>query len=145
MKGILPAALALCACLGCQQATSRIDEHAAEFAALDAATQQAIKQGIVQTGYSTDMVYMALGRPAETQVNPSGETVWLYHQYPVTAYNETIQAGFRRRVVYDPVKRSEDVVVEPIDTKAFPNLVPHTLRFTFRDNRLVSIERTPNG
>jgi hypothetical protein len=128
---------------GCQHANFRIQEHAAEFAALPPATQQHIRHGLVEPGYTADMVYMALGRPAETATDAAGQTIWLYHEYPVTAYNETIQSGYRRRVVYDPVKRTEDVIIEPIDTKAFPNLVPHTLRVTFRNGTVAAVERLP--
>ena len=126
---------------GCQSVENRIGEHQAEFAALDPSTQRSIRRGVVNPGYTTDLVYIALGKPAETKNDAAGALIWEYHEYPVTAYNETIQSGFRRRVVYDPVKRTNDVIVEPIDTKAFPNLVPHTLRLTFRDNRLQSVER----
>jgi hypothetical protein len=139
--GLVVSVLLLVGVAGCNSASSRIQEHAAEFAALDSATQTKIKQGVVETGYTSDMVYMALGRPAEASNDAAGNLVWTYIKVPVTANNETIQDGFRRRVVYDPVKRTDDVIVEPIDTKAFPNLVPHSIRITFRDGKVVSFER----
>lgn len=132
---------ALAAIVGCNSTSNRIQEHAAEFAALEPATQAKIKQGVVEPGFTPDMVYMAMGRPARIETDAAGNKVWTYVKQPVTANNETIQNGFRRRVVYDPVKRTDDVVVEPIDSKAFPNLVPHSLRLTFRDNKVVSVER----
>jgi outer membrane protein assembly factor BamE (lipoprotein component of BamABCDE complex) len=137
------AILGLAAFAGCTTANTRISEHTAEYASLDPATQAAIKRGEINPGYTTDMVYMALGRPLQTTRDASGETVWVYHHEPPTAYNETIHAGFRRRVVYDPVKRSNDIIIEPIDTKAFPNLVPYNLRLTFQNDRLVRIDRQP--
>lgn len=126
---------------GCNTTTTRIQEHATEFASLDPATQQKVRRGIIEPGFTRDMVYMALGRPAETSTDAAGSTVWTYKEYPVTAYNETIQSGYLKRVVYDPVKHGSDVIVEPIDPKAFPNLVPHSLRVTMRDGRVVSVER----
>jgi hypothetical protein len=135
---------ALLALTGCATQT-RIAERNTEFAALDPATQRNIQRGIVEPGYSTDMVYMALGQPAQTNSLAAGDAVWTYFHEPVTGPNETIQNGFRRRVVYDPEKRSNDVIIEPIDTKAFPNLVPYTLRLTFRAGKLANIERINRG
>ncbi|HVU34424.1 MAG TPA: hypothetical protein VHE61_13395 [Opitutaceae bacterium] len=129
---------------GCDTTSTRIHEHAAEFAALSAAAQRNIRHGSVEPGYTSDMVYMALGRPAAVSNDASGDVNWEYRRYPVTAYNETIRSGFRERVVYDPVKRGPDIIVEPIDPKAFPNLVPHTLRLTFRNDHVVTIERIPD-
>lgn len=138
---LLAPLIAVMAVAGCNTASNRIQEHAAEFAALDAATQAKIRQGVVEPGYTGGMVYMAMGQPAQVGTDGAGNAVWTYLRQPVTANNETIQNGFRRRVVYDPVKRTDDVMVEPIDTKAFPNLVPHSLRITFRDGKVVSVER----
>jgi hypothetical protein len=127
---------------GCRTLDERIEEHHAEFAALDAAAQANIRQGIVTAGYTTSMVYMAMGKPTRITADNQGRTVWLYRHEPETAYNETVQTGFRRRIVYDPVRRTDEVLVEPIDEKAFPHLVAYTKRLTFENDRLVSIERT---
>jgi hypothetical protein len=129
---------------GCATQT-RISGRSPEFTSLDAATQQNIKHGIVEPGYTTDMAEMALGRPAQTTSDAAGNTVWIYFHEPVTGPNETIQNGFRRRVVYNPEKRSDDIIVEPIDAKAFPNLVPYTLRLTFRAGKLTNVERINRG
>lgn len=126
---------------GCNLPNTRIDEHRAEFSKLPPATQQNIRNGIVEPAYTTDMVDMALGKPTRTITDANGKLVWIYHHEPITAYNETIRSGFRRRIVYDPVKRTNDVVVEAIDPKAFPNLVPYDLRVTFSNGRVVSVER----
>ena len=126
---------------GCQTTSTRIEERATAFAALDPSAQQKIRRGAVEPGYTPDMVYMALGKPTRTTSTATGDVVWSYHQPPTPAYNETVQTGFVRRVVYDPVKRADDVIVEPIDAKAFPHLVPHTLRITFHADRVAGIER----
>lgn len=126
---------------GCAGPGARIERHRAEFERFDPATRQAIERGEVRPGFTPDMVYLALGRPARETTSADGDQVWRYHYEPPTAANETIRDGFRKRVVYDPVKRTNDVVVEPIDTKAFPNLVPHTLEVTFRAGRVVSLRR----
>lgn len=146
MRGLisvfLSVAVALLLLSGCRTVDTRIAEHAAEFNALDASTRQKIRRGLVEPGYTMTMVYIARGRPAETTTLPNGDVQWVYREHPVTAYNETITDGFRRRYVFDPLKRGYDVIVEPIDTKAFPHLVPHSLHLTFHDGKLVAMERT---
>ena len=70
---------------GCQTPrATRIDEHAALFASLDPATQAVIKAGLFDYGYSSDMVYMALGKPSR---RTSAETVdgtvetWVFRNF----------------------------------------------------------------
>ena len=108
-------ALPLALLLGCQTTSKRIDEHATAFAALDPSAQQKIRRGVIEPGFTPDMVYMALGKPTGMTTTADGALIWSYHRQPTPAYNETVQTGFVRRMVYDPVKRAEDVVVEPID------------------------------
>ena len=50
-------------------------------------------------------------------------------------------AGFRRRVVFDPARKSDVIVTEPIDPRLFPNLREHSLQVTFRDGRVAEIKR----
>ena len=133
---LLPALLA-----GCATSAERIEEHSATFNALDPATQRNIRNGAITEGYSSEMVFMALGKPWRVTKDALGNEVWLYRHEPVAAYGETIQAGYSRRLVYDPVKQSEDLVIEPVDEKAFPQKVAYTLRLTFARDRLVRMER----
>lgn len=138
---LLIAGVGLLMLAGCDTIDTRINQHATEFAALPAAARREIRHGNIKPGFSTNMVYMALGRPSSITAAPDGDVIWDYPRYPVTAYNETIEDGYRRSIVFDPVKRSHDVVVQWIDPKAFPQLLPHTLRLTFHDDHLVSIAR----
>jgi hypothetical protein len=128
---------------GCNSTAQRIRHRQDVFAGLDAATQQKIRAGRIDLGYTPEMVHLALGDPAQ-KLGPAVEgadVVWIYRSMPPTAFNEVIQAGYRRRVVYDPVRRGDTIVMERIDPKAFPNLVPHSLKLTFHAGRLASIER----
>jgi hypothetical protein len=128
---------------GCSSTARRIRDRQDVFAGLDAATQQKIRAGQIDVGYTPEMVYLAMGNPAQKLGPPTdgADMVWIYHRTPPTAFNEVIQAGYRRRIVYDPVRGGDTIVMERIDPKAFPNLVPHSLRLTFRAGRLASIER----
>lgn len=67
--------------------TPRIQEHSETFASLDPATQQRIKQGVIHSGDTTDMVYMAVGQPDEVEVinQPDGSRYEIWH------YLETVQ------------------------------------------------------
>src|SRR4051812_8384518 len=47
----------------CESVNSRIKEKPAAFAQADAAAQDKIKQGIIDIGFSEDLVYLALGKP----------------------------------------------------------------------------------
>jgi hypothetical protein len=134
-------ALAFFVLAGCQ--STRIHEHAAEFAALGASVQARLKRSELAVGDTPAMVYIAFGAPTEkTLITEDGaNAVWIYRRDPPQAHNEVIQNGFRRRTVYDPVQRSNTIVTEWIDPKAFPNLVPHDIRVTFRNGRLEAIER----
>lgn len=133
--------LALVGASACSTSDSRIQERGAAFAQLDPATQAAIRRGELAPGFTPDMVYMALGRPWKTEAGPEGDERWIYRHEPLAGPNETIQAGFSRRMVYDPLKRGETLVVEPIDEKAFPHKVPSRTILTFRGGKLAGMER----
>lgn len=60
---------------------SRIREKSAVYGQLNAATQQHIRKGLIENGYTKDMVYMALGAASEmkTADTPDGSVdIWTY-------------------------------------------------------------------
>lgn len=83
-SAVLLALIAALALTGCQAGSgprARIREKSAAFAALPPAQQAKIEKGIVEVGFSQDMVYMALGRPNDVHdvTLPEGrETTWTY-------------------------------------------------------------------
>jgi hypothetical protein len=102
-----------------------------------------VDRGIVEPGFTPEMVYLALGKPSSPAEGLADATVngtWIYNNFQRND-RDFIRAGFRRRVVFDPVKRSDVVITEPVDPKAFPNLEPHSLHVTFRDGRVTEIKR----
>lgn len=72
---------------GCDATTGtagRIQEKAAVYAQLSPEAQRNIEQGGIEVGYTTDMVYMALGRPSRVREKtaPEGKVVmWTYNNY----------------------------------------------------------------
>lgn len=71
--------------IGCQNArVARIQEHATTFASLPPETQQIIREGLFDRGFTPEQIYMALGKPnrAEAQETSDGTVmVWKYRNF----------------------------------------------------------------
>lgn len=136
------AALSLVLVAGCSTANSRYQKVSATMTP-DAKTKAAIKRGVIEPGYTPEMVYLALGKPtipADGLADATRDGEWIYRGFNGTE-RDFVRAGYRRRVVFDPSRRGDVIVTEPLDTKAFPNLEPKSLHVTFRDGRVVDIKR----
>lgn len=132
------AAVALLSSVGCNTA-----KPPTTATTLDPEIKKKVDRGIVEPGFTPEMVYMALGKPsvpAEGLADATRDGTWIYNNYHRND-RDFIRAGFRRRVVFDPVRRSDVVVTEPVDPRTFPNLRAHSLHVTFRDGRVVEIQR----
>ena len=129
----------------CHTANTRIRQQPDFFQTLDSTTQQKIRRGEVDVGFTPQMVQLALGNPTE-RTNPpnagNGESRWTYRHFHYDR-RDIIRGGYRRRIVFDPVLRADTVVVEPIDDRLAAKLAPQSLRITFRDGRVTMIERVP--
>lgn len=80
---------------GCETSgvASRIQEKSTVFAALTPEQQAKVKAGEIEAGFSTDMVYLALGQPSEvkTKETPDGQlTIWVYHRFVVPQKFSTV-------------------------------------------------------
>ncbi|MDB6169960.1 MAG: hypothetical protein JWM88_2824 [Verrucomicrobia bacterium] len=146
MKHRLPILLVALAGLlaGCSTIDSRIKENPALFSSLDPQTQADLRKGGVQVGYTSDMVYIALGAPDERseRVTSAGrETVWIY----TTTYEEyagTAHVGYRRVFVRNPRTGAAAVFLEPVYSDVYQDRTEERIRITFRDGRVVAIEQT---
>ena len=110
---------------------------------LEPEIQKKVAKGVIEPGYTPEMVYLALGKPSEPANSLSDATAngtWVYHDFHRND-RDFIRAGFRRRVVFDPTKGGDVIITEPIDPKLFPNLREHSLHVTFKDGRVVEIKR----
>jgi len=105
----LGAALALAILLAGCDATSgtaaRIQEKSAVYAQLSPEQKKNIEEGAIEHGYTTDMVYMALGKPTKSREKaaPEGTVVmWTYNNYypTVTASAVTLNNPSRLRLNY---------------------------------------------
>ena len=144
MKTALPfflfAALLL---TGCSTIDSRIKEKAQVFTASDAATQENLRKGMVEIGYTPDQVYIALGKADDRRerITAKGrDLTWIYHSYHED-YRGTAMVGYRRLIAYDPVRRRNYVYWEPAIVDVYRGQVDERIRITFRDGKVAVIEQ----
>lgn len=135
---------ALLVLAGCQNVESRIKEKPDVFAQLDVATQDKIKQGIIDLGYTQDMVYLALGEPDQKReaLSATGQTVtWIYNSY-YERYEGTRHAGYHRQVYFDPYLRTYRVHYRPVMVDAYSSEKEERIRVVFKDGKVTVIEQT---
>jgi hypothetical protein len=135
--------LAALALAGCSTVESRIEEKAAVFNALPAETQSRIQQGLVDVGYTPDMVYIAMGkadRVIERASNNGTETVWIYNNY-YQEYQGTQFAGYQRSVYYDPRIKAYRVYYQPVHADVYRDRTEEVARIVFKDGKVASIEQ----
>lgn len=143
---VIPLILAALAafCLGaCSTVKSRIEEKASVFNALDSETQARLRQGIVDVGYTPDMVYIAMGRPDQTKEKQTAEgidTTWIYNEY-WQEYQGTQFVGYRRIVYYDPVARAYRYYYEPVHADVYRDRTQQKTRVVYKNGKVSVIEQ----
>ena len=129
---------------GCQSVESRIKEKPEAFAQVDKATQDKIKQGIIDLGFSEDLVYLALGAPDQKReaVSATGNTTtWIYNTY-YDRYDGTQHAGYHRQVYFDPYLRTYRVYYRPVFADTYVTEKEERIRVIFKDGKVSVIEQT---
>lgn len=148
-RRLLPALIALLALLfaaGCETVDSRIKQNPELFAKLDPAIQAKIKQGIIDLGFTPDMVGLALGEATEkreVRSEKGTETIWIYSTY-YERYDGTRYAGYQRRVYFDRHLNSYRVSYEPVFADTYRPESTERIRVTFRDGKVAIIEQSKN-
>lgn len=128
---------------GCQTVETRIKEKPEVFASVDKATQAKIKQGIIELGFTEDLVYVALGAPDQKRetVNASGKTItWIYNTY-YDRYEGTGFAGYHRSVYYDPYLRAYRMYYRPVFADSYTQEKEELIRIVFQDGKVTVIEQ----
>jgi hypothetical protein len=140
---LLALAAALILSAGCESVNSRIKEKPDVFAKLDPETQAKIKQGIVDLGFTEDMVYLALGAPDQKReaISTNGRTLtWIYNTY-YERYEDDHFVRYHRNIYYDPYLRSYRLYYR----HAFPDVVvtekEERIRVVFKDGKAAIIEQ----
>ena len=87
--------LAILLTAGCQNPrATRIQEHAALYQTLDPLSQRLIDNGLVNYGFTPELVYMALGKPnhvEEKETSQGRVETWIYKNF---LYSEANAAKF---------------------------------------------------
>jgi hypothetical protein len=128
---------------GCSTISSRIEEKSAVFATLDPQTQENLRKGGVEIGYTMDMVYIALGAPDERneRVTPQGrQATWIY----TSTYDEyagTTHVGYRRRFIRNPRTGATAVYLEPVYADVYRDRTEENIRIIFNNGRVAAIEQ----
>ena len=141
---------------GCETSgiSNRITEKAAIFNTLPPIQQQDIKNGYIGDGYTTDMVYMAVGQPSKTSTTSNGQdTTWTYNNFypayssqsPQNTFDSAHTAG--RSGANDYVSAnapgankslSDTSTKGAVQTSAtIPDLPSDTLFIVFREGRVI--------
>lgn len=139
----LTLALLLAGLVGCSTVHTRIEEKAAVFNSLDPQIQARIRQGLIDVGYTEDMVYIAMGKPDEVRQHTTSkgdQTTWIYNAY-WQEYEGTRMVGYRRRVYFDPVARAYRVFYEPVRADVYSDRTEERTRVVFKDGKVASIEQ----
>ena len=129
---------------GCQSVNDRIKQKPEVFAGLDAATQDKIKQGIIDLGYTEDMVYLALGKPdqkRESTRTDGKSTTWIYNTY-YDRYEGTAFVGYHRSVYFDPDLRAYRIYARPVYADAYREEREERIRVVFKDGKATVIEQS---
>jgi len=148
----------------------RAAERAATFARLPAAQQADISRGLVDQGYSPEMVYIALGRPDSIEASADGsECQWTYRNFylsaqvdgrPLYSTRSRHQPGAAAGRVFgsagpaftgprsaglrqDPVG-STPAPTRPSGAGGEPDVPPVTLAITFVDGAVARIVQNPS-
>jgi len=121
--------------VGCATPEARIGRHGNLFASFPPDVQAKVRQGIIQLGYTSDMVFLAAGPPrhAQQRIDETGTTlVWRY-----TAYRWRSSPPHWRRWHGGPWG---DTPFHHWDEREEYDI----LRIEFRDDRVVAIEQIAN-
>lgn len=139
---LLTAALVILS--GCQSINDRIKQKPEVFAKADQVTQDKIKQGIIDLGFTEDLVYLALGQPDQKReaLTPTGRTIsWIYNT-DYQRYDGTAFIGYQRRVYYDPYLKTYRIYYQPAYAEIYKNEKEERIRVVFKDGKAVVIEQS---
>src|SRR5688572_1694345 len=102
-----------------------------------------VEKGIIEPGFTPEMVYVALGKPsqpAQSLADATTNGTWVYHDFQGKE-GDIVKPGFRRKVTFDHGKKADVITTEKIDAQTLPTLRANSLHVTFRDGRVVEIQR----
>ncbi len=129
---------------GCTSFASRAEEKSHTYNRLSSRTQERLERGAISVGDTHDMVYIALGQPAEKRARTDSdgtETAWIYKSH-WQQYEGSEWVGWRRVVVPRGGLRGGYIVYhEPVSADVYSTHEDESIRVTFRGDHVVSVEQ----
>jgi hypothetical protein len=95
---------------GCNAVQGRIDKNPIAFAALSPQSQARVRKHIIDIGDSTDVVYIALGKPDDVFENTSSnvhQTVWAYDNHKPESEGTVTSPSFVNGTVNPGLENTE--------------------------------------
>ena len=136
------AGLAFVLLAACSTINSRIQANSAVFDALPLETQERIRKGIVEVGYTPQMVYIAMGDPTEKRSSRSASRdreTWIYSVYYQDWVGRAL-VGYRRVVVYDRETKRSYVYHQPVYEDFYRDRKEDRIRIEFENGAVSAIE-----
>jgi hypothetical protein len=127
---------------GCNTFERRAQKKADVFAQLSPETKARLENQVINVGDSTDMVYIALGSPDETQMTTTATgntTTWIYNRY-WQEYRGEAYGGFIRRTATNPTTGATTAYLEPISRPVYVDRQQPVMRIAFADGKVSVIE-----
>lgn len=151
----LAAVMQLAGCDASSGITARIQEKSALFAQLTPEQKKNIEEGAIEYGYTTDMVYMALGKPSKVREKAAPEgtvLMWTFNNYfPSVAVsqlslNDPGRHGYRAGQVSSMSPRNSVSISSTVPSGPEPGVdslsdIPsETLHVLFLDGKVFQIK-----
>jgi len=145
----------LAGCDASSGVAARIQEKSTVFAQLTPEQKKNIEDGAIEMGYTTDMVYMALGKPSKVREKAAPEgtvLMWTFNNYFPTvavsrlALNDPSRHGYRSGQVYANVPGNTVSISSTVPSGPEPGVdslgeIPsETLHVLFFDGRVFQIK-----
>jgi hypothetical protein len=125
--------------VGCATPDRRIQRHPDVFAAFPTNVQANVRSGIVDVGYTPDMVYIALGRPDRVLVRETAEgrvEIWVYIDATRSMQLEPVETARWYRTRHGELRLARDW--SWVDTGRWNEY--EALRIEFKDDKVFALE-----
>jgi len=129
---------------GCSTVARRIEQKSAAFNSLDLPTQTRLRQGTVAVGDTTDMVYIAIGRPdrvRDSATTASHNQTWVY-TFHWEEYEGSRFLGHRRHAYFSPRTQNWQIYYEPVRAEVYRDREEEYMRVLFQEGKVTAIEQT---
>lgn len=151
----LVTAMMFAGCDASSGVAARIQEKSAVFAQLTPEQKKNIEEGAIEYGYTTDMVYLALGKPSKVKEKTAPEgtvLMWTFNNYFPTvavsqlALNDPSRHGYRSGQTYANVPGNSVSISSTAPTGPEPGVdslaeIPsETLHVLFLDGKVFQIK-----